>query len=119
VYDEFLARQFGFESEDQLFGYFGEPVDSLIPSSYASVRGVSEGRVFWNNARYSGEGPTTGVNYSNSNHHALYLQPGWFINPSVVSILNGIDTNTGDVDEENPNTWLEIAISGSTYIGVE
>jgi hypothetical protein len=67
VYDEFLARQFGFESEDQLVGYFGEPVDSLIPSSYASVRGVSQGGVFWNNARYSGEGPATGVNYSNSN----------------------------------------------------
>ena len=118
AYDEFLARQFGFESEDQLIAFFGEPVDSLITSSYASVRGVSEGRVFWNETRYSSGEPTTGVNYSNSYHHALYLQPGWFINPSVVSILNGIDTNTGSVDANYPNTWLEIAISGSTYIGV-
>ena len=116
VYDEGIARQFGFESENQLLAYFAES-DSLQSSSYAPVRGVSEGRVSWNETRYSSGEPTTGVNYSNSNHHALYLQPGWFINPSVVSILNGIDTNTGDVDTNNPNTWLEIGISGSTYFG--
>jgi hypothetical protein len=119
VYDEFIASQFGFRSEDQLLAYFGGEAEFLPSSSYAPVRGVSEGRVFFNETRYSSGQPSTGVNYSNSNHHALYLQPGWFINPSVVSILNGIDTNTGDVDENNPNTWLEIAISGSTYIGVD
>jgi len=118
VYDERIARQFGFYGEDQLFSYFGGEGEFLPSSSYAPVRGVSQGTVYWNDTRYSGGEPTTRVNYSNSNHHALYLQPGWFINPSVVSILNGIDTNTGNVDESNPNTWLEIGISGSTYIGV-
>ena len=116
VYDEFIANQFGFQREEELFGYFGGEAGFLPSSSYASVRGVSEGRVFWNENRYSGGEPSAGVNYSNSYYHALYLQPGWFINPSVVSILNGIDTNTGNVDENNPNTWLEIGISGSTYI---
>lgn len=118
VYSEDIARRFGFESEEFLFAYFGGEAGVLPSSSYAPVRGVSEGRVFWNSSRYSSGDPTTGVNYSTSNHYALYLQPGWFINPSVVSILNGIDTNTGDVDTNNPNTWLEIGISGSTYIGV-
>jgi len=120
VYDDRVADQFGFESENQLFSFFGEGEAGSSPtSSYAPVRGVSEGSVFWNSSRYNsgGSDPETGVNYSNSNYHALYLQPGWFINPSVVSILNGIDTNTGNVDGNYPNTWLEIAISGSTYIG--
>ena len=119
VYDEFIANQFGFDNEEQLLGYFLEGDGSFPSSSYAPVRGVSQGRVSWNENRYTGGNePQTAVNYSNSYYHALYLQPGWFINPSVVSILNGIDTNTGNVDENYPNTWLEIGISGSTYIGV-
>ena len=119
VYSEDIARQFGFESEDQLLGYFGEGEAGVLPSSsYAAVRGVTEGRVSWSETRYSSGTPSTGVNYTTSTYHALYLQPGWFINPSVVSILNGIDTNTSIVDANNPNTWLEIGISGSTYIGV-
>jgi hypothetical protein len=112
-YDSGLANQLGFASEADMLTIFNKGGVG-VEHSYAPVRGVTEGGISWSKTRY-GADPATGINYNNSFYHSVYLQPGWFINPNVISILNGIDTNPGNKDGNYPNTWMEIAISGSTY----
>ena len=54
------------------------------------------------------EGKPTSPNYGVGYHHLALLKPGWFVNPDVLSILNGIDNTTGSL-----GGWNEIETSGS------
>jgi len=54
------------------------------------------------------EGKPTTPNYGTGYHHLALLKPGWFVNPDVLSILNGIDNTTGSL-----GGWNEIETSGS------
>ena len=79
---------------------FGE----LEYSGSAELLGITTEKIF------SNTGDVTPQNYSNNDArvHAALLKPGWFVNPDVISILNGIDTTTGSLAG-----WFEIETSGS------
>lgn len=97
----------------------------VSPSEWSEIltRGLVES--FGEGLEYSGSAELLGItseqivsgildvtpqNYSNNEAglYAALLKPGWFVNPDVISILNGIDTTTGSLAG-----WFEIETSGS------
>src|SRR6056300_902421 len=80
---------------------FGE---GLEYSGSAELLGITAESIF------SITGEVSPENYTNNeaNVYAALLKPGWFVNPDVISILNGIDTTTGSLAG-----WFEIETSGS------
>jgi hypothetical protein len=113
AYSSEVARDLGWVSESDFLSALTRPV--TFSSSYAAVRGITNGNITFNSNKYSSGEPTKNINYVSGSYHSIYLQPGWYINPNVLSILNSIDTNPGNIDSNYPNTWMEISISGSTY----
>jgi hypothetical protein len=84
-----------------LVNAFGE---GLRYSGTAELLGITSEFAF------SSTGEITPQNYTNNEAsvYAALLKPGWFVNPDVISILNGIDTTTGSLAG-----WFEIETSGS------
>ena len=87
--------------ERGLVDSFGEEIEY---SGTADLLGITSEQIFTDLGEPGSE------NYFN-NEAALYaalLKPGWFVNPDVISILNGIDTTTGSLAG-----WFEIETSRS------
>ncbi len=71
----------------QLLGFSEEPIETNIGTSPTS-----------SNYTYPGE----------AKNYAALLKPGWFVNPNVISILDGINNTTASLAG-----WTEIETSGS------
>jgi hypothetical protein len=99
----------------------GSEKASFLTQSYAPLRGVTSSPVDWSSHVNGGSGPSVNLNYGTpggtavSDYYAAYLEPGWSLHPTVETIINNIDTNPGAYNNQYPNSWAEIAISGSTH----
>jgi hypothetical protein len=104
IYIQSIAEQGGVQAADWHNDFLGDRYDSIekITTPSASVLGVTNEQI-----NFTG-GPVANQNYNAGFVYGLLLQPGWFINPDALDIINSLDNTTGSM-----NGWYEIQTTGS------
>lgn len=104
VYIPQIAERGGIQSSDWFDFVNGEYEGSektLAPSG--SVLGIANNR-----ANFPLDPTLENQNYNYSRMYGVMLNPGWFINPDAISILNSLDNTTG-----TEGGWWELQTPGS------
>jgi len=104
IYIQSIAEVGGVQATDWYSDVLGDRYNSIekITAPSASALGVINQSINFS------EGQITNQNYNAGSVYGLLLQPGWFINPDALDIINSLDNTTGSM-----NGWYEIQTTGS------